>query len=47
MRGLVDGLDTNRTLQYLGLSKNKMSSVGCFLDKIGRMSFPASDVDAH
>jgi len=49
MKAMYEMLDTNRSLEYLGLAKNglKNSHIEAVASYIGRMPFPSDQVDGH
>jgi len=49
VESVTDMLETNRTLEYIGLAKNNLTNEDAeqILAKIGRQPFPADQVDAH
>lgn len=49
IKAIAEMLETNRTLEYLGLAKNGIQNehVALITHQIGRMVFPADQVDAH
>ena len=42
LKTLSTAMDINRTLQYLGLSHNKIKSINPFLVRIGKLPFPSN-----
>ena len=49
IKAIAEMLETNRTLEYLGLAKNGIQNehVAMITHQIGRMVFPSDQVDAH